>query len=136
MSGLSPDIPDCEPVNQDMYEVVDDDNQPACDPGRCVRIESRLRTFRPRPPTGPWTILDPREVTGQVPTIDDKVRAADNCERQWVLRNEKKRQDVEDAMHGCCQRTLRFLAGHPLTLQKVVAYPVSYQLVDRKHANA
>ena len=134
MSGLDPDIPDCETVDQDVDEVVDDDDQPACDPGRRVGIESRRRAFGPGPTTRPRTILDPRDVAGQVPAIDDKVRAADNCERQRVLRNEKKRQDVKDAMHGRRQRTLRFFPSHPLTLQQVVAYAVSYQLVDRKHA--
>ena len=134
MSGSDPDIADCESVDQDVYEVVDDDNQPARDPGRCIRIESRRRTFRPWSTARPWSILDPRDVAGQVPAIDDEVRAADDRERQRVLCNEKKRQDVEDAMHGSRQRTFRFLAGHPLTLQQVVAYPVSHQLVDRKHA--
>ena len=134
MSGSGADIRDRESVDQDMDEVVDDDDQPARDPGGSVRIKAGRRTFRPWPTARPWTILDPGYVAGQVPAIDDEVCAADNRERQRVLRNEKKRQDIEDAMYGGCQRTLRLLTSHPLALQQVVAYPVSHQLVDRKHA--
>ena len=112
-------------VDQDVHQVVDYDDEPAGDPGRSIGSKARGLALGPRPATRPGPVLEPCDVTGQVPAIEDEMRSPDNGKRVRVLCNEKKRQNVKDAVHESGKRALCFLASHPLTLQKVVAYPVS-----------
>jgi len=113
-------------IDQDMQQVVDDDDEPACHPGRRIGSKSRRLALGPRPASRPGSVLDPCNVSGQVPTIEDEMCPADNGKRVGVLRNEKKRQNVKDTVHEGGKRAFGFLASHPLTLQQVVAYPVRY----------
>ncbi len=120
------EIRDREAVDQDVHQVVDDDNQPARSPGRRIRVVARRLAFRPRFAAWPRPVLDPRHVTREMPAIDDEVRTEDHRERRRVERNEEKRKQVKDTVHERRERASGFLAGHPLTLQKVVTYPVSH----------
>ena len=112
-------------VDQDVQQVVDNDDEPAGDPNRCIGSKPRCLALGPWPASRPWPVLEPSDVTGQVPAIEDEMRPPDNGKRVRVLRNEKKRQNVKDAMHESGKRAFCFLASHPLTLQQVVAYRVS-----------
>ena len=136
MSRSGTDIGNRQAVDQDMHQVVDNDDQPARDPGRRIRIEPGRFAFGPGSAAGPGSILKPGNMPSKVPAIDDKMRASDHGERQRVLRDEQKREHVKNGMYECGKRTFRFLFGHPLALQQVVAHAVRNKLIDRKHASA
>ena len=119
-------IRDSKTVDQYVHQVINDDNQPASGPLGCIRIVSRRLALRPRPATRPGPVLYPRDMPRKVPAIDYEVGAADHRERRGVERNKEKRNQVKDAVHESRKRASSLLACHPLTLQKVVAYPVSY----------
>ena len=129
----SADIGNRQRVDDDVHQVVDNDDQPRSDPRRGFRVEAGCPALRPRPAAGPGAILQPRDLPGKVPAVDDEVRAADDEEGHRVLRNEQERQHVEHAMHGRSQRALRLLARHPFTLQQVVTDSVGNELIDGKH---
>ena len=112
-------------IDQDVHQVVDNDDEPAGDPDRRIGSKSRRLALGPRPASGPGPVLEPCDVTGQVPAIENEMRPPDNGKRVRVLRNEKKRQNVKDAVQESGKRAFCFLASHPLALQQVVAYPVS-----------
>ena len=97
------------------------------------RDENRSPCTRARARPRPRPVLQPRHVSRQVPAVDDEMRAADNRERKWILRNEQERNEINERMHERRQRTLRLLHGHPLALQQVVAYRMGYELIDGKH---
>lgn len=118
-------VSNCGAVDQNVQQVVDNDDEPAGHPGRRIGSKSGRLALGPRPASGPGPVLEPSDVTGQVPAIEDKMRPPDNSNRIRVQRNEKKRQNVKDAVYESGKRAFRFLASHPLTLQQVVAYPVS-----------
>lgn len=120
------DIGDCQSVYQDMHDVIDNYDEPAGHPHWCIRMKAGFRTFGPGRAAGPRAIFQPRNVTCQVPAIDDEVRTANNGERIDVLRYEEERQNVEEAVHQRSQRPLRFLEGHPLALQQVIANRMGY----------
>jgi len=120
------DISDRQAVYQYVHDVIDNDNEPAGHPRRRVRMKPGFRTFGPGRTAGPRAIFQPRNVARKVPAIDDEVRTANNGERIDVLRYEEKRQKVEEAVHQCSQRPLRFLEGHPLALQQVIANRMGY----------
>jgi len=115
------DISDRETVYQDVHDVIDDDDEPTGQPWRCVRMIPGLRTFGPGRAARPRTILQPCNMTRQVPAIDNEMCPTNNRERVDILRNEEEWQKVEKAVDQCGERPLRFLDGHPLALQQVIA---------------
>ena len=119
------DISDRQAVDQNVQYVVDNDDQPASQPGLRVRMKTGLRTFGPGSTARPRPVLQPRDIARQVPSINDEMRAAYRGERIWILGYEEKRKQIKDAMHQRSDRPLRFLDGHPLALQQVVANCVS-----------
>ena len=52
-----------------MKDVVDDDEQPTCEPWCSVRMETRVAAFGSGRASRPWAILEPRDVASQVPAI-------------------------------------------------------------------
>ena len=80
-----------------------------------------LPAFAPRRTSGPRAILGPGDVARKMPAIDDEMGARDNCERIGILCQEKKRQDVRQAMYEGRQRAFRFFRCHPFALQYVIA---------------
>ena len=95
------DIGDRDAVNQYVHDVIDNDNEPASQPRRCVRVKPRFRAFGPGRAARPGTILQPGNMARQVPAIDDEMRATYDSERIDVLRYEEKWQKVEETMHEC-----------------------------------
>lgn len=127
------DIGDRQTVYQDVYDVINNDYEPTGHPHWSIRMKAGFRTFRPGSAAGPRAIFQPCNIARQVPAIDDEVRTAYDSERIDILRYEEERQKVEEAVHQCGERPSRFLEGHPLALQYVIANCVGYQLIDSKH---
>jgi len=126
--GMKPlaDIIDCDAVYQDVHDIIDNDNEPAGQPGSRVRMKAGFGTFGPGRAAWPWPIFQPCNMTRQVPAINDEVRTAYDGERVDILRYEEKRQDVKGAVHERGERPFCFLEGHPLALQQVIANGVGY----------
>ena len=103
------DISDRQAVYQYVHDVIDNDNEPAGHPGWRIRVKPGFRTFGPGRAAGPRSILQPRNVACQVPSIDDEVRTGNNSERVEVLRYEEKWQNVDETVHQCGGRPFRFL---------------------------
>jgi hypothetical protein len=127
------DICDRKAIYQYVHYIIDNDNEPAGHPHWRVRMKTGFRTFGPGRTAWPRPIFQPCNMTRQVPAINDEMRTAYDSERVDVLRYEKKRHKVEEAVHQRGERPLRFLVGHPLALKQVVANRVSNQLIDSKH---
>lgn len=123
---LSADIHDRDAVHNYVHHIVDDHHEPTGQPRRRSRVEPGRRALGPRAATRPWTVLKPRHITRQVPAVDDKMGPANNGQCVRVLRDEQKRNDVEGAVYKRSERTFCLLAGHPFTLQDIVAYGVGY----------
>ncbi len=119
------DISDRQAVYQYVHNIVDNDDEPASQPGRRVRMKTGFRTFGPGRAARPRPIFQPCDIARQVPAIDDEMCTADDRERVDILRYEEKWQNVKDAMHQCGERPLRLLERHPLALQHVIANGVS-----------
>jgi hypothetical protein len=115
------DIRNRDAVYQDVHEIIDDDNEPAGQPRWCVRMKPGFGTFGPGRAAWPWAIFQPCNMTRQVPAINDEMRTAHDSKRVDILSYEKKRQDVKGAVHERGERPFRFLEGHPLALQQVIA---------------
>lgn len=113
-------------IDQYVQDVVDNDDQPAGQPHRRVRVKPGSRTLGPGGAARPGPVLQPCDIPRQVPAINDEMRAADDGERSGILGDEEKRQKVKDTVHQRGDRALRFLDGHPLALQQVVANRVRY----------
>jgi len=119
------DIRDRQAVYQYVHDVVDNDDEPAGQPGSRVRMKSGFRTFGPWRAARPRPVFQPCDIARQVPAIDDEMCTADDRERVDILRYEEKRQNVKGTVHQCGERALRLLEGHPLALQQVIANGVS-----------
>jgi hypothetical protein len=119
------DISDCEAIYQYVHNIVDNDDEPAGQPGSRVRMKTGFRTFRPRRAARPRPVFQPCDIARQVPAIDDEMCTAYDRERVDILRYEEKRQNVKGAMHQCGERPLRLFDSHPLALQQVIANGVS-----------
>ena len=78
-------------VYQDVHDIVDDDNEPAGQPGSRVRMKPGFGTFGPGCAAWPWPVFQPCNMTRQLPAINDEMRTAYNPERIDVLSYEKKR---------------------------------------------
>jgi len=115
------DISDRQAIYQYVHYIIDNDNEPAGHPRWRVRMKPGFRTFGPGRAAWPWPILQPCNMTRQVPAINDEMRAAYDSEGIDVLRYEKKGHKVEEAVYQCGERPLRLLHGHPLALQQVIA---------------
>ena len=113
-------------VYQDVHDIIDDDNEPAGQPGGRVRMKAGLRTFGPGCAARPRPIFQPCNMTRQGPAINDEMRTAYDRKRVDILSYEKKRQDVKGAVHERGERPFCFLEGHPLALQQVIANGVGY----------
>ena len=121
-----PDIRDRKTIDHYVDDVVDDDDQPCRHPRRRIWTKPGFPALMPWSAARPWSILEPRHVTSEVPAIDNEMRAADNRKRQRILRDEQERDEVNDSMNKRRQRSLRLLDGHPFALQYVIAYRVGY----------
>ena len=115
------DIKNRDAVYQDVHDIIDDDNEPAGHPRRCVRMKPGFGTFGPGRAARPRPVFQPCNMTRQVPAINDEVRTAYDSKRVDILSYEEKRQDVKGAMHERGERPFCFLESHPLALQQVVA---------------
>ena len=93
------DIKNRDAVYQDVHDIIDDDNEPPGQPHWCVRTKPGFGTFGPGCAAWPWPIFQPCDMTRQVPAINDEMGSANDGKRQWVLRQEKKRDQVEQAVH-------------------------------------
>jgi len=120
------DISDRQAVYQYVHNIVDNDDEPASQPGSRVRMKSSFRTFGPGRAARPRPVFQPCDIARQVPAIDDEMCTADDRERVDILRYEEKRQNVEGTVHQCGERPLRLLECHPLALQQVIANSMSY----------
>jgi hypothetical protein len=127
------DIRYSQAINNNMHNIVDDNEQPTGHPGLGSRIKAGFGAFGPGAAARPGTILDPNDVSRQMPAIDDKMCAKYYGERIRVLSNKKKRQNVKYTMHKRWEPTLEFFRRHPFALQQVVAHSVSDKLISCKH---
>lgn len=123
---LRADVRDRDAVHNYMHQIVDDHYKPTGQPCWRIRVEPGRRALGPRAAARPWTVFEPCHITRQVPAVDDKMGPANDGECVGVLRDEQKRNDVERTVHERGERTFCLLAGHPFTLQDIVAYSVGY----------
>lgn len=131
--SLRTDIGDRKAVDHDVHDVVDDYDEPCRQPRRRILVKSGLSALVPGRTAGPRSILDPRDVSRQVPAINDEMGATDHSERGGILRDKQKRQEIEQAMYQRWQRTFSFLNSHPLALQYIVADGVGNYLINGEH---
>ncbi len=64
-----------------MQQVIDDDKQPAGYPGWSIGMIPGCFAFGPGTAARPWPILQPGDVAGKVPPIDNKMCATDDGQR-------------------------------------------------------